>query len=181
MVKKILIVIISIIMAIIVMYNIYYLFNIRILKNEYSSISDYALIEIQEDDMRPTLKKGDLVFISKIEDNYKIGDIVAFYDGEKFVAHRILTINNNEALIKNEDGSRIDTILLDKIIGKYSFRVGFVGNIFLLLKNTSISISLLVIGTIICIFLSLSSFEEKEKLRELEETRKFETKLLKSK
>ena len=179
MVKKTIIVIISIMMAIIVMYNIYYLFNIRVLKNEYSSISDYALIEIQEDDMKSTLKKGDLVFISKIEDNYKIGDIVAFYDGNKYVAHRILTISNNEALIKPDDGSRVDTVKLDKIIGKYSFRVGFVGNIFLLLKNTSISISLLVIGTVICIFLNLNSFEEKEKIKELEETREFERKMLK--
>ena len=163
----------------IVLYNMYYFFNIRILKNEYSKVSDNAFIEIREDDMKPTLKTGDLAIINTNDLNFKVGDIVAFYDGEKYVAHRILTISNSEALIKPDDGSKIDKVKLDKIIGKYSFKIGFIGNLVILLKNTSISISLLVIGTVLCILLSLGNFEEKEKQRELEETKEFESKLLK--
>ncbi len=162
----------------VVLYNIYYLFNIRILKNEYSKVSDIAFIEIREDDMNPTLKKGDLAIIDINDLNFKVGDIVAFYDGNKYVAHRILTISNSEALVKADKGSKIDTVKLDKIIGKYSYKIGFIGNIVILLKNTSISIAILVIGSILCILLSLGSFEEKEKVRELEETKEFEDKLL---
>ncbi len=162
----------------VVLYNMYYLFNIRILKNEYSKVSDNAFIEIREDDMSPTLNKGDLAIINTNDLNFKIGDIVAFYDGEKYVAHRILTISNNEALIKPDDGSKIDTVKLDKIIGKYSFKISFIGDLVILLKNTSVSLAILVIGTIICIFLNLGNFEEKEKIRELEETKEYEKKLL---
>ena len=167
-VKKQIVIILSIVIFFIVIFNIYYLFNIRLLKNEYSKISDNALIEVDNNDMSPALKKGDLVIINTQDYNYKIGDVVAYYNGSNYAVNRIITISNSEAVIKADNSSSVDKVYLDKIIGKYSSKVAFVGNIFLALKNTSVSILIIVILVIICVLLSLNGFEESENKKEKE-------------
>lgn len=100
--------------------------------------------------MEPTLRVNDLVVVKRA-DEYNVGDIVVFQQGNQLIIHRIIEKNDEEAKITTKgDANNIDDgqIPVSAVKGKYSFRVPFVGLIVKGLKT--------VPGIIIV--LSLSAF-----------------------
>ena len=100
--------------------------------------------------MEPTLRVNDLVVVRRA-DEYNVGDIVVFQQGNQLIIHRIIEKNDEEAKITTKgDANNIDDgqIPVSAVKGKYSFRVPFVGLIVKGLKT--------VPGIIIV--LSLSAF-----------------------
>ena len=79
--------------------------------------------------MEPTLRVNDLVVVQRA-DEYNVGDIVVFQQGNQLIIHRIIDKNDEEAKITTKgDANNIDDgqIPVSAVKGKYSFRVPFVG------------------------------------------------------
>ena len=47
--------------------------------------------------MEPTLKIGDYILIHKT-DNYKVGDIITYKEGNSYITHRIKEIKKNKII-----------------------------------------------------------------------------------
>lgn len=77
---------------------------------------------VVSDSMNPTLKKGDLVLVQKINVKPQVGDIVTFKapDIDLPITHRITSISGNEFRVKGDANSEEDTwrITEKDILGK---------------------------------------------------------------
>ena len=96
----------------------------------------YYLSSIASDSMYPALKRGDGIIIQKLNDeeksNLQVGDIIAFYDGDAIVTHRIVRIDNGKELqfITKGDNNNTKDITKQKkddIIGIVKIRIPLIG------------------------------------------------------
>ena len=93
--------------------------------------------------MKPTLNIGDVVFIGGAEFNEaKVGDIVAYFDGEKVVVHRVYDISkvNGEytyLITKGDAVKNPDPILVNRemFLGKIVLKIPYAGLAILYLKE----------------------------------------------
>ncbi|MBE6158697.1 MAG: signal peptidase I [Firmicutes bacterium] len=169
-------VVIIICMIIITIFNVYNLINTKILGNDLTIMNNRAILEVASGSMEPNLKVGDLIIIQTNDYNYKPGDIVTFKDSNgSFVTHRIVTISGNEAITRGDANNTVDKpIMLEKIVGKYKYKLSYLGHIMSAFRNTSTLVIVLVIGTIICFVLSLKDSEEKDMEEQLRKEKEFE-------
>lgn len=87
--------------------------------------------------MEPTLKANDFVIV-KAADEYQVGDIVVFQQGNDLIIHRIIEIDGEHGRITTKgDANNVDdgSIPITAVKGKYSFKVPFVGLIVKGLKS----------------------------------------------
>ena len=171
--------VIIICMIIITIFNVYNLINTKVLGNDLTIMNNRAILEVASGSMEPNLKVGDLIIIQTNDYNYRPGDIVTFKDSNgSFVTHRIVTISGNEAITRGDANNTVDKpIMLDKIVGKYKYKLSYLGHIMSAFRNTSTLIIVLVIGTIICFVLSLKDSEEKELEEEIRKEKEFEERM----
>lgn len=94
----------------------------------------YSPFSVQTDSMKPTLRKGDYIFIEKCNaDDLKVGDVVTYHtilDGKKVInTHRIVEIVSNGDIIQyrtqgdnRETNPEPDRLLLSAgdVVGKYN-------------------------------------------------------------
>lgn len=173
-VKKILFIIISILLSIVLLVNIYNFVSLKILKKDLSSVFGYAVLEVISGSMEPTINVGDMIIINTHETNYEKGDIVTFYDTEgSFVTHRIVSINDTYMITKgdNKNNALDGETSIDKIVGKHVLTIPGFGRIIKSLQSPITIVLILIVGVIACIFLSIDnngevilSEEEKEYL-----------------
>ena len=106
--------------------------------------------------MEPNIHKGDIIFINTKDKNYKIDDIITFYDEEgSFVTHRIVSIEGTEIVTQGDNNNIADDpITVESIIGKYKFKIGKGGKMLSALKSPFTMIMILIIGILICAFIS---------------------------
>ncbi len=167
-VKRILFTIITIFLVLVFSFNVYNIINIKILKNDLTSIFGYAVLEVVSGSMEPTIQIGDLIIIDTNEKNYQENDIVTFYDtNDSFVTHRILSIEDDQMVTKGDNNNTEDEKTpIQNIVGKYLFRIPGLGTFLLALKNPIVSIMIFVIGILICYFISMKKDEEEEFIEE---------------
>jgi signal peptidase len=86
--------------------------------------------------MYPALRRGDGIIIKKLsdqeKDNLQVDDIIAFYEGDVIVTHRIIRIDNGEELqfITKGDNNNTKDITKQKkddIIGIVIIRIPLIG------------------------------------------------------
>ncbi len=171
--------VIIICMIIITIFNVYNLINTKVLGNDLTIMNNRAILEVASGSMEPNLKVGDLIIIQTNDYNYRPGDIVTFKDSNgSFVTHRIVTINGNEAITRGDANNTVDKpIMLEKIVGKYKYKLSYLGHFMSAFRNTSTLVIVLVIGTIICFVLSLKDSEEKELEEEIKKEKEFEERM----
>ena len=102
-----------------------------------SGVFKYSLSAIASDSMYPALKKGDAIVIeevtSKNVDTLKKDMIVAFYEEERIVTHRIVSIELDEGetyiITKgdNNDSKDVTKKKKDDIIGIVRLRIPYLG------------------------------------------------------
>lgn len=98
---------------------------------------------IVSESMKPTLNIGDVVFIGRAEfDRVKIGNIIAYFDGQKVVIHRVYSIGkaNGERkylIAKGDAVKNPDPILVSKemFLGEIVFKIPYIGLAILYLKE----------------------------------------------
>jgi signal peptidase len=122
----------------------------------------FGLAEVLSDSMYPTIKTGDVIMVVP-QDEYKVGDIVAFEDGSMIVTHRIIEENEDGTFVTKGDyigNSKDDMPLQEKyIIGKVVKNFAGLGP-FVSIMQSPLIIMLSIL--IIAMLLYLSTKKEKE-------------------
>ena len=103
-------------------------------------IKPYVIVS---ESMKPTLNIGDIVLICKAEfSKAKIGDIVAYFDGEKVVIHRVHNIDKASEkymylITKGDAVENPDPVLVSKemFLGKMAFKIPYMGLAIIYLKE----------------------------------------------
>lgn len=155
-VKRVIFGIIATILGIILIINVYRFININVFKNDLSSIAGYSVLEVVSGSMEPTIHVGDMIIINTNDKDYSVDDIITFCDiNGSFVTHRIISMSDSEIVTKGDfNDSQDEPISTDKIVGKYVTRIPSGGKVISAFKSPFTMIMILIIGILVCIFIS---------------------------
>lgn len=155
-VKKGILIVLTILLVIVATINIYTFICIKVIGKPIATINGYGMLEVVSGSMEPTIHVGDFVIINTKAKEYKVGDIVTFYDNEgSFVTHKIISIDNDSMITKGDNNTSVDGVVPTKdIVGKYVTKITSGGKIMAALKSPFTLIMILVIGILVCIFIS---------------------------
>lgn len=158
-IKKVLFTLVTIILIIVLSYNAYNFINVKILKNDMTSIFGYSILEVVSGSMEPSIHVGDMIIIDTKDKNYNVKDVVTFYDEHgSFVTHRIISLDGNYMITKGDNNNSEDKMTsTNKIVGKYVTRVPGMGKVIGAFKSPFTMIMILVIGILACVLLSTDS------------------------
>ena len=158
--KRVLVGIISTLLGLILIFNIYNVICLKILHKDLATINGYGILEVVSGSMEPTIN-------TKAKD-FEKNDIITFYDvNGSFVTHRLVKIKDDKMITKGDNNNTEDEELPTKnIVGKYVFKISWLGNVIASLKNPIVSILILVIGVLICYLISVKDNEIKEAIDE---------------
>ena len=166
--KRVLVGIISTLLGLILIFNIYNVICLKILHKDLATINGYGILEVVSGSMEPTINIGDLIVINTKAKDFEKNDIITFYDvNGSFVTHRLVKITDDKMITKGDHNNTEDEELPTKnIVGKYVFKISWLGNVIASLKNPTVSILILVIGVLICYLISVKDNEIKEAIDE---------------
>lgn len=156
-IKRIILICISIVIIVLLGYNGYKMICINVLKKDMAPINGYVTLGVVSGSMEPTLEIGDLIVIDTKVKNYKKDDIVTFYDSEgAFVTHRIISIKGKKMITKGDhNNTEDDPTDMSKIVGRYVLKISKGQKILAALKKPVITILILINGILLCIFMSI--------------------------
>ena len=102
-----------------------------------SGYFSHYVIAIASGSMQPSINKGDLVLIEKIQDEdfekLKVGQVLAYKYGNIIVVHRIVNIINDKGdyyfYTKGDANNTIDNypITEDMVIGMINLKIPYIG------------------------------------------------------
>lgn len=169
-VKKVLLISVTVLLVLMVSFNIYNLFSLKIMKRPLTTIGGYSVLEVVSGSMEPAIHIGDMIIINTKESSYSENDIVTFLDvNGSFVTHRIVTINEEEMVTKGDfNNTEDEPTKIDKIVGKYVTKIPGAGKLLSSLKNPFTLVMILIIGLLVCYLISTDKngnpiFTEEEK------------------
>ena len=116
------------------------------------------------DDPKTSINVGDVIVIVP-QKEYKVGDVVAFKDGNIIVTHRIIDINEDGTFATKgdnpENGKDPRALRKEYIIGKYvDIKIPNLGPVLAVLKQPIVMMMMMII--VIVLLLILSGKKEKE-------------------
>lgn len=123
--------------------------TLNILSFSNLSFLNMRIYRIGSGSMEPHLKINSLILIKK-SDNYKINDIVTYQNGDEYITHRIISIDDDEIITKGDANNKEDNpITKDRIVGKLIYKFHIFGFISYLLSKPLTWIFIFAIGLII--------------------------------
>ena len=132
-----------IIMAVIIFIIISYSRFIK--KEKIISLFGKSILVVRTGSMEPTINPGDMIIISK-EHDYKIGDIVTFYEDDTFITHRIIEQNDDRFITKGDANNIEDEETQYKNIqGRMIFKSHILGFIILYLLKPFVLLYFVII------------------------------------
>ncbi len=93
--------------VIITLIGSYYIFQIKILKNDYADIFGYTFFEVATGSMSGTIEIGDVV-ITKITKEVNENDIIVYKEGNSFITHRIIRKEGDVIVTKGDANNAED-------------------------------------------------------------------------
>ena len=165
------------ILLIIVLFNLYIVFQKMSHPNQVVTIFGYRTYIVSSGSMEPFLNIGDIILVDKIEDvnDIKVEDIITFSQGDgKDVTHRVIEIKEVNGIksfvTKGDNNNSQDSneVKFENIRGRYSNKIDGVGK-FILNVKTSFGAILFVI-IIFAIYFWMGKREDREIERHLKRT-----------
>lgn len=141
--KKIISIIITSLLSIIVAGLVIILVKntVALKNNQISSFFGYSISYVPTESMKATINPGDTVLIKKGSiDDVKVGDIIVYNDGQRYIIHRVTRILDNGSLKTKGDNTYTnpieDAVEIDDSMyyGKYVRTVNFL-NFTSIIKN----------------------------------------------
>ena len=138
---------------VLIIIGIYYLLQIKVFGNDYGNIFGYTFFEVATGSMADTIEIGDAVIV-EITKEVQEDDIIVYQDGENFITHRLIEINENGELITKGDANNTedDPISKEQVLGKVIKIIPNLG----IIKNAILSPKVLILITILIILLGIS-------------------------
>lgn len=155
-IKIILIVIISVLIG----FGIY-TWNAQMVGKTIPMPFGFGLAEVVSDSMSPEINKGDVIMVVP-QDEYEVGDVVAFYDSIGLLTHRIVSQNEDGSFVTqgdNNDSNDNEALKKEYIIGKVVDTFEGLGGVVSVMQSPPIIIMMVII---IGLLLFLSNKKEKE-------------------
>ena len=125
-----------------------------------------GVAEVLSDSMHPTIMKGDVVVVAK-QDDYHVGDVVAFQDRGMVVTHRIIGINEDGTYVTKGDwkGNSLDDKPLKKeyVFGEVVAQFSGLGGLIRFFKSPLVSFSLLIVAGFLFVFSTKKEKQEDNK------------------
>lgn len=133
-IKKILLKILNVFIVVCIFYNLVYLINTTITKNEYICIFGTSFFNERLTSMEPELRKNDFIIVKEVaEENLKSGDIIAYRVNGHIRINKIFYKENDNGKISYVTKSNqnyypdIEKIKEEQIVGKMVTRVPILG------------------------------------------------------
>ena len=122
---------------------------LSIFSYNHTSIFGFRMYKVMTGSMEPSIHVSDTILI-KENDSYKKGDIVTYKDGNEYVTHRIVSVNEDNIITKGDANNTEDSPIKEKdIIGKVIFKMTMLGFLVYLLNKPIIWILVFIIGILI--------------------------------
>ena len=104
--------------TILIIIGIYYLYQVKIQKNNYANIFGYTFFEVETGSMANTINIGDVVIV-KITKKVNENDIIVYQDENNFITHRLIEKNGDELKTKGDANNSEDTpVEMVQVLGK---------------------------------------------------------------
>ena len=96
----------------------YCVFSVKVLNHKYVNVFGYSVFEVATGSMKGTIEVGDAVLV-KIHDKYDINDIVTYQNGDDFITHRVVSVEDDKVVTKG-DANNVNDNPIDKdlVLGK---------------------------------------------------------------
>lgn len=104
--------------TIVIIIGFYYIYQIKIIQNDYADLFGYTFFEVATASMSPTIEIGDVVVV-ELTKEVSENDIIVYIDGESIITHRLIKKNNDEFIAKGDANNSEDKpIQQEMILGK---------------------------------------------------------------
>lgn len=135
----------------------------KFLKTEYPNLFGYSILTVKTGSMEPTIHAGSSI-LSKIEKDYKVGDIVVYKEKNILVTHEVISIDGYKYETKGSANNTSEIISKDKIQAKIVCYEPWFSNLATNLRNPIMLIILGFLGLIVPEIL-LNIFKKTEKVK----------------
>ncbi len=141
-----------IVVIIAIIFCVYCAFSIKVLHHRYVNLFGYSIFEVATGSMEKSINVGDAVLV-KIDSDYKVGDVVTYQNGNDFITHRVVSIDDDFVVTKGDNNNVNDNpvdkkLVLGKVI-KILPRVGVWKKVLLTPKIIVLIIATLFIFSIL--------------------------------
>ena len=154
------------IFGILLLISIYNSIQINILKNDYSSLFDYSIFEVQTGSMSGEIEAGDWVIVKATKD-IALDDIITFKQGDEFTTHRVIEKYTDTYVTKGDvNNSKDEPITDDDIVGKVVKVLPHFGILRKTLFNPWVVISLIITLFLINFALKKEDSKKEEQLKQ---------------
>ncbi len=150
-----------VILTIVICIGFFYIYQIKILKNDYANLFGYTFFEVATGSMYPTLDIGDVIIV-ELTKNVKENDIIVYKDEENIITHRLIKKNMDGLIAKgdannSEDKPIQEEMVLGKVINTIN-KLGVWRKI--LISKEVVGLIMLLIALISAMFMFSSKTEE---------------------
>lgn len=145
-------VLLTVLLAFLLVCNLYLIIMDRIMGVEHPAIYGYSTAVVASGSMEPALSVDDLI-LNHSEDSYEEGDIITFQNGDSLTTHRIVEVTD-EGYVTQGDANNttdLDVVPLKAVIGRVVWAIPYVGSVLAFLKTP--------LGMVILIFTGLCIIE----------------------
>lgn len=110
--------ILLVMVTIMLIIGFYYIYQIKIEKNDYANLFGYTFFEVATASMSPNIEIGDVVIV-EITKDVKENDIIVYKDEESIITHRLIKKTENELIAKGDANNSEDKpIKEDMLLGR---------------------------------------------------------------
>lgn len=154
------------IVTIIIIIGMYYIYQLKIQKNDYANLFGYTFFEVATGSMSPTMEIGDVVIV-KITKEIEKNDIIVYIDGESIITHRLIEINENGLIAKGDANNSEDKpIQFEMVLGEVISiwpKIGIWRKIFTSSDVVGLILVLIVLFSAVFMYSTSDKKEAKEK------------------
>lgn len=118
--------------------------NKLIYSKDYATLFDYTYFPIYDNGMSPKYNEGDIAIVSLKNNNYKVGDIICYKYGNKYVIKKIDSIDGIRYRMVGTNDNIVHNIELGAIVGKSTASLKSMYKIFKIMINPFVIISILL-------------------------------------
>ena len=109
------------IILILTAYSFNYFFQLKIMQKKVPFFFGITHVKAVGDSMYPSIRSGSYLLIIT-QKEYKVGDVVCFYNSNELITHRIIELSGETAKLKGDNITSEEHIVLNKsIVGKVVF------------------------------------------------------------
>ena len=147
--------ILLIIITLLILVGIYYIIQIKILKNDFANLCGYTFFAVATGSMENTINIGDVVIVNLTKDVNE-NDIIVYKDDNNFITHRLIKKQADKLITRGDANNSEDKpINEDQILGKVIYivpKMGIFRKIFISKEILGLVIAILILLGILFVY-----------------------------